>query len=256
MKMRLFLSMLCMAAILGSAFGQAQTHQPKTPPPAWMTTPWAGNQTPYRNVQVLLKKQYQQGKDMNAETAQYKGLAMAHPKDPLAQFEWACAARGAAKIANPENSAPVEALQAMERDDPMNVHEYTRMRFIITEETRPSTPNLDVVAKRLAHHDPNDEFVKMPVIYALSWAGKYTEALPIAKDWVKQNPSSAKAHSMLAEVYFDEWQASGRKNQTLGDQAVAEYQAYLKFAPPTDDFRKPAQLFIQRILLEKKTSQH
>lgn len=238
MKVAMMLSVLCLVSILGAAQGQAAPPKAHVAP-AWMTSAWTTDEAAYRSVEADLKKDIRDGKNMESVAEDYRKRAASQPNNALAQFAWACSTRAAAKLADPSASTPEAALTALQRADPKNVHEFTLMRFVITQESQPDTPLLYVVGERLMHYDPHDEFIKMPAIYALCRANKYTTALSYAQAWVQQNPGNSKAQSTLAYVCTDLWYQT--HNKVYANTALTSLRSYLRVAPPHDGFRNDAQ---------------
>ncbi len=145
---------------------------------------------------------------------------------------------------------PRYLLDTLTKSDPGNVREYIRYRFCLTDETDLVLPvqNAELIGGRLLASDPKDNWVRLSLINMLCAApGGAKRALPHALNWVQIEPNNPKAHSSLAQVYFDQWEESGRRNKTLGNRSIAEYQAYLRLAPATDSFRRHAQSFIRHI---------
>jgi len=221
--------------------------------PAIQSRAWTASDKPYTEARERIKKEYAEGKSLEAIAQEYRDLAISKPKDPVAQFAWVCAARGAAWVSSSEDSMPRYLLDTLTKSDPGNVREYTRYRFCLTDETDLVLPvqNADLIGNGLLASNPKDDWVRLSLINMLCAApGGTKKALPHALNWVQMEPSNPKAHSSLAQVYFNQWEESKRKNKVLGSRAVAEYQAYLGLAPANDSFRQHAQSFIRHIQQE------
>lgn len=211
---------------------------------------WTASDLPYKSVEARIIGEYKAGKAPEAIDSEYRSLAQVHSKDPVAQFAWIYAARGAAWLNSSEGMMPRYLLDTLTKADPGNVREYTRYRFCLTDETDLVLPvqNAKLIGDRLLASNPKDGWVRLSLINMLCAApGGTAKALPYALAWVKLEPTNAKAHSSLAQVYFDQWEGSSRKNVILGNKAVAEFQAYLRLAPANDSFRQHAQSFIRHI---------
>ncbi len=213
---------------------------------------WQASDKPYKDVEDRIKQEYAEGKGLSLQeiASEYHAKAKDNSKDPVAQFAWVYAERGAVWVSNSGGPIPRNLLDTLTKADPGNVREYTRYRFCLTDEANLVLPlkNAELIGGRLLASNPKDNWVRSSLINMLCGStGGTKKALPHALNWVQQDPNNAKAHSSLAQVYFDQWEESGRKSKTLGDQATAQYKAYLKLAPANDGFRHHAESFIQHI---------
>ena len=211
---------------------------------------WTASDKPYKEVTDKIKEEYAQGKSLESIAQEYKALALSRPKDPVAQYAWVCAGRGAVVVSSSEGMMPRYLLDTLTKADPGNVRAYTRYRFCLTDETDLVLPIKDAVSvgDRLLASNPKDGWVRSSLINMLCAApGGTGKAVPYAVKWVQLEPNNPKAHSSLAQVYFGLWEGSNRKNVVLGNKAVGEYQAYLRLAPVNDNFRRHAQSFIRYV---------
>lgn len=211
---------------------------------------WTASDRPYKDVEAQMAQEFKEGRSPQSILEHYHQLAKANPKDPVAQFAWVCAGRGAAWVSSSDGAMPRYLLDTLSKADPGNVREYTRYRFCLTDETDLILPaqNAELIGSRLLASNPKDNWVRLSLINMLCAApGGAKKALPHALNWVQVDPNYPKAHSSLAQVYFNQWEESGRRNKALGNRAIAEYQAYLRLAPPNDSFRPRAQSFIRHI---------
>ncbi len=202
---------------------------------------WTADDRPYKEVEARMAKDFATGRSPQAILDEYRILATAQPRNPVSQFAYVCAARGAALTAHPEESLPYELVETLAKHDPNNVHEYTRYRFCLAQEADRILPyqNAKAVGAKLLQYNASDHFVRTSLIYMLCDSDHPREAMPYALKWVKAEPKNEKAHSSLALVYQDMWFAT--KNKVYAVQAVQEYQQFLRFAPPNDGFRGLAQ---------------
>lgn len=247
MKNSVVLTLLVfLSAMPHGSFGQTGL----TAAPVIQNRAWTASDKPYEEARERIKKEYAQGRSLEAIAQEHRAIALSKPKDPVAQFAWVCAGRGAAWVSSSEGAMPRYLLDILTKADPGNVREYTRYRFCLTDETDLVLPiqNAEQIGNRLIASDPKDNWVRLSLINMLCAApGGTKKALPHALNWVQVDPNNPKAHSSLAQVYFNQWEESGRRNKALGDKAVAEYQAYLRLAPANDSFRRRAQSFIRHI---------
>ncbi len=215
---------------------------------------WTASDKSYQEAEDQIRKEYAGGKSLQSIAEEYRVVAKAKPKDPVAQFAWVCAERGAALVANPEKPLPPELLYTLTKADPGNVCLYTRYRFCITEEMNLalSLKNAKQIGDRLLAAYPKDEWVRLSLINMLSpLPGGSGVALPYALDGVRMQPNDPKAHSSLAETYFDLWVGGKPRNTALGRKAISEFKVYLHLAPINDIFRRHAQSFIRYIQQEQ-----
>ena len=83
-------------------------------------------------------------------------------------------------------------------------------------------------------------------MYALcSSPASLPKALQLAQAWTAQKPDAAGPHAVLAYVYQTLFDYSRGRDREDATAAVAEYQKYLRYAPPTDTFRKHATLMVR-----------
>lgn len=249
MKKWALILILTNALVAGAVWGQVPAknrHGLGYTPPLQAAT-WSASNKPYKEIEDQIANEFNSGKKPEEIAQKYKALALSHPKDPLAQFAWVFAERGAVIITQPGGLVPYTLVEALAKSDPGNVFEYTRYRFCMTEEAGKTLPvqNIKAIGDKLLRHDPSDNSVRLNLIYALCDAGEPNMALPYALQWTKQEPSDAKAHSSLALVYEDIWFKT--KKRSDADKAVAEYQQYLRFAPPNAGFRPRAEHLIETI---------
>jgi predicted Zn-dependent protease len=229
--------------------------QDLTSAPPINSSSWTSSDQPYKEVEARIKKEYAQGKSLDAISQEYKALARRRPADPVAQFAWVYATRGAAFVNNKMHDDVPPLLQVLAASDPGNAHEYTRYRFCMTADADKILPAADArrIGDRLLRYDPHDDWVRTSLIYMLCDAGQPDMALPYALEGVKQKPKDPKAHTSLALVYQNRWFVSKRRADA--HKAVVEYQKYLSLAPPTDVFRKSAELLVKNIESEAAKQQ-
>ncbi len=237
---------LAVAAVC--AYGKPTTaHVPEnmTSAPPMIVREWTASDLPYKDVENQMAKDFAGGKTPQTISEQYQRLAASRPKDPVAQFAAVIAARGAAREVNPGSILPYTLLETLAKHDPGNVHEYTRLRFCMTEETERqlSLRDTEAIGKKLLQYNPKDNLVKINLIYMLCDAGHAQAALPYAREWVKTEPNNPKTYTSLALVYQDLWVAT--KNKSYGRLAVKEFQQFLRVASPGDGFRRRAEHSIQ-----------
>ena len=221
--------------------------------PAIPNRAWTASDKPYDDAVQQIRDEYAHGQKMEAIAQKRRSIALANPKDPVAQFAWVCAARGVSRLNNPKSLLPLEILDTLTKADPGNVREYTRYRFCLTEEADRMLPigNAELIGNRLLASEPKDDWVRTSLVNMLcDIPGGSQPALHYALDGVKKEPKSFKAHVSLGEAYFSRWEASGRKNKAVGNKAISEYQAYLKLAPASDSFHDYALNYIKYIQRE------
>ena len=249
------MKILILAAVLASTVGmtnakpQIQAGQNLTSAPPIVLSAWTASDQPYKTVEGLIKKEYAQGKSLGAIAQEYKATAQQRPSDPVAQLAWIYAARGAAVASSLDGSVPYALVEALAKSDPGNVHEYTRYRFCMTEEANKVLPAAQAkrIGDKLLAYDPHDDWVRLHLINMLCDGNQPDMAQPYALAWTKQEPNNPKAHSALGLAYFDLWEVSHRKNKTYGNESIAEYQQYLRLAPPNDHFRPFAEKYIKYV---------
>ena len=209
--------------------------------PSMTISEWTASDTPYKDVESKMAKDFASGKTPRQISQEYRALAAKQPKDPVAQFAAVVAARGEFREANPEGSLPYSLVEMLVMHDPGNVHEYARMRFCMLQEADRRLPpaNAKMIGDKLLQYNPKDALVRINLIYMLCDLDHAQAAMPYALKWVKSEPKNEKAHSSLALVYQDLWFAT--KNKLYGQLAVQEYQQFLRLAPPNDGFRGLAQ---------------
>lgn len=218
-----------------------------TSAPSMAVGEWTASDRPYKDLEHQMAKDFANGKNPQAILQECQRLAVRRPKDPVAQFAAMIAARGAYRVANPGGILPYELVETLAKNDPGNVHEYARFRFCMTEEAEKQLPlrDTEVIGEKLLQYNPKDDLVRINLIYMLCDANHAQAALPYAQQWVKTDPNSEKAHSSLALVYEDIWFKTKKRGDA--DKAVAEYQQFLRFAPPNDGFRQHAEHLIETI---------
>ena len=250
---RLLTVTILSATVVNMACGEPSLPQGRgnmTSAPFIAAREWTASDNPYKDVESQMAKDFAEGKSSQAILEQYKKLAEAKPKDPVAQFAYVCAGRGAAWVISPKSAMPRYLLDTLTKADPGNVREYTRYRFCLTDETNLvlSVQNAELIGGRLLAANPKDNWVRLSLINILcATPGGTNKALFHALNWAKMDPNNPKAHSCLAQVYFNQWEEGKQKNMVVGSKAILEYQLYLKLAPANDSFRQHAQSFIRHI---------
>lgn len=236
---------LCWA---GAASGQAYLPpHPHWSPQSWMMQPWTGDDKPYRLIREAIQKAIAQGKPPEALVQQYRTKARNNPSSPEAQFAWAYATH---ELFITHHNGPPDflALKALSETGVENVYEYTRLRFLLTQEAVPNAnqTGLKTLGERLLSKNPEDHIVRTNLIYALSSSREsLPDALRLAEAWVKRYPNKSVPHAALAAVNQTIWNFSQRKNRAAIDKAIAEYYEYLRLAPANHYYRKRATVLIK-----------
>jgi len=236
------------------AHGRTATppHSPWTPQ-AWLTRPWTGDDKPYRAIREHIEAAVAHGEAPKAIAQRYQVPAQRNRLDAQAQFAWAYSAHKVF-LANPAVFADASALDALSTTGVEDVYEYTRLRFMLTQEINPNTNNLYLknLGERLLKRDPDDKRVRQDLVYALCTDKRgLSDALRIAQEGVRRHPEDAKLHATVASAYQSIFDWSRARDSVARDNAVAEYKKYLQLAPQSDYFRKYAAFRINALPQEK-----
>lgn len=212
-------------------------------PGDWIIHAWTGNDAPFLRMKADIQRRIALGQSPNAVLAQERENARQHPADFAAQFRWLYAATQAA---SDSGDIDYRAIEAVARQDPGNIRGVARIRFAAGVLQGPDGyhPDLVRVGKRLLTADPHDEWVRGHLIYDMANGAALSEAKLLAQNWVKQEPNSLVAHSVLAYVYQNLWAVSHHQ-RVYAEKAIAEQQAFLRLAPPNDPGRKVATYLIK-----------
>jgi hypothetical protein len=222
-----------------AAFSQTP-NQPSLPVEAWMTHPWTASDAPYKAIEVSLKTQFANSADPTCLALPFQKRAELHPRDAEIQFTWGLLAlmlsqRPGGNIIGIYGHGDLARLESA---DPLNVHEYTRIRFAV-DSMLYKDKDLYIVGNRLLAYNPGDKAVYDDQINALSFNTHFDEALRLAQQLVARNPEDASAHTFVGGVYEDMW--IHYQDKRCAQAAMLEYQKYLKLASPNDSFRKMAE---------------
>lgn len=236
------------------AHGQAplSTHTPWSPQ-AWLTRPWIGDDKPYRVIRERVEAAVAQGESPQALMQRYKVPAQTNRLDAQAQFAWAYSAHEAL-LAHTVDFANASALDALSTTGVEDVYEYTRLRFMLTQEANPNSDNLYLksLGERLLKRNPDDKRVRQDLVYALCTNRRGVgEALHIAHEGVQRHPEDAKMHATLASAYDSMFNWSRGRDIAARSKAIAEYKKYLQLAPQNDSFRRYATLLVNALPQEK-----
>ena len=192
---------------------------------AWTSGQWTGNGVTYRQIEQGINRKLAQGVVLSDLTMEYQAQAQNSPSNPKAQFAWAYSAFRSSQATYAIVDYPV--LVALVRDDPKNVYEYTRLRFIVTRMAEPNNDEhyLQNVGFRLLRHSPQDEVVHKNLVYALcSSQSSLPLALETAKKWVQQRSNDAGPHAVLAYVYETMFNYSRGNDRAKANAAASEYE--------------------------------
>lgn len=237
------------------AVGPKTTPSPETPmgiplrvpPGAWLTHRWTASDAPYARIEQEVSHAIQAGRKPASVLAEARQNAVTHPLDFQAQFAWLYASTMAATELG---MVDWHAMEAVEIADPGNVRQVARIRFAagVLGGQNGYHPDLDGIGERLLATDPKDDWVREHLIYDLCNGRKaMPRALTLATDWVRRKPGSAKAHAVMAFTYEAQWLWSRKKDKQAASNTIAEYQAYIRLAPPGDAFSKDVTRLIKTI---------
>jgi len=219
----------------------------RAPLAAWLTRRWTASDAPYARIEQEVSHAIQAGHKPASVLAEARQNAVTHPLDFKAQFAWLYASTMAATELG---MVDWHAMEAVEIADPGNVRQVARIRFAagVLGGQNGYHPDLDGIGERLLATDPKDDWVREHLIYDLCNGRKaMPRAITLASDWVRRKPKSAKAHAVMAFTYEAQWLWSRKKDRQAASNTVAEYQTYLRLAPPDDAFSKDVIRLVKTI---------
>ncbi len=227
------------------------------PSTKWMRSIWTADDRILQLTKQKIDKEANSGVNLEDVVARYKKLALlnissasskygsgyASHCDSAVQYGWAYAAQQDF-VHHHTGFFDEQAYNALCVADPENSYEYTRLRFILTQEANPNKgyPELEPLGKRLLQRNPSDAAVRKNLIYALADSSQSEKALPYALAWTKQSPVNADAHFVAAYCYQNLMFKTLRGD--YADKAKLEYQQYLNLEP----INAPDRAFIQNLV--------
>jgi hypothetical protein len=237
-------------ALKGSGGGLASLDSLQFPPfqvasLRWGSLRWTGDDTPYIHAGEKIDNVLGNGFDLKEEIQQTQIEVMkdAHTRrDPVIVYAWAYAQFRQVSM-NPSTSVDPRLVQIMDAADPLNVYEYSRLKFLlILPADRKAHPELAPVGEALMAKRPDDDALKVAYLNNIGGGSTLPKALAYAQRWVASDPTSATAHLMLGLLYNTYFDETG--NTAYLDKVSAEFHTYLKRAPA----RAPSRSWIERIL--------
>ncbi len=219
---------------------------------SWVNAKWTGDERPYLKVKAALDAALARGTKAPTLVAQYEGPARANELDPKAQYAWAYATQ--LEVETRQGIPQNPALYGLRRLGAPDCYPVARLRFLLTQELEPNDDHLYLrpVAERLMKHDPSDIQVRRTWIFALcSRPVGMGQALRLAQEDVARIPTGPGAHVTLAGVYDLMFINSHARDTAYQRRAIQEYEAFLKYAKPDDDYRPQAVRRIQGLKTEK-----
>lgn len=211
----------------------------------WGSLRWDGDDTPYiladRHIDDVLTGGLTQSELIRESQLDVMKNAQTQ-RDPRLVYTWADAQYRLVN-ANPSTQVDPRLLQIMDAADPLNVYEYSRLKFLLVlPANRQAHPELAPVGEALMAKRPADEALKVAYLNNIGGGSTLPKALSYAQHWVATDPTSATAHLMLGllyKAYFDETDSTAYL-----DKVSAEFHAFLDRAPS----RAPSRVWIQQIL--------
>ncbi len=236
----------------------------------WTEAKWTANDHSLQESKKKLDTQIMSGGDAKVVVSKYRDLALlniatasdrfgsgyASHTNAVAIYSWAYAAQQD-YVYHHTGFFDEQAYNALCAVDPNNSYEYTRLRFILTQEVNPNRGYLELepLGKRLLRRNPSDAAVRKNLVYALADSSQPEKALPYALAWTKQSPNNADAHFVLAYCYQNLLVQTLKGN--YADEAGAEYRRYLSLEPANASDRQFIQNLIDKVLPDiKEQSRH
>ncbi len=255
MKYLALSSLLALTATL-TTLAHAQsaiTHYavPAIAPDSWMIEAWTGDNRPYHQIRAEADKVNNNPQSLDSTAKRLESDIERNPSDPKREYHWAYVTYKLAIASNPrDENKLVLSRDALHRANPPHSYDYTRLRFLIeaTLFVGPQFNNFIAVGKRLMQRDPNDAEVKYQMVRILGdspRAADQNTAVAYAESMVRQHPERGNYHANLAGAFLSRWLLS--RNHSDAEKAMAEYQQYLKIAPPDASFRSQAERMIKSI---------
>jgi hypothetical protein len=218
-----------------------------------VTLAWTGDDRPYAALQSAIDAEIAEGMKIEYFQRRYHQAALRNPTDPVAQFADVYSTLKSLKAWHSRMDLVFAALQQADDQvgrarDPRAYH-YERERYIIEAGLIGFDPHLRALGERLLDRDPLDTHVKYALIHMLgSRPGEDALAIRYCSDIVKADPNDADNYTVVAGYYWRRFDRSHAKAD--GDEAIADYNRFLKLAPADDWFRLAANYAVSRIQKE------
>lgn len=198
---------------------------------------WKSDTSPYKAAALKIDNEMTSNHP-DAVTLRYHSLYQAKPKDALALYSWAYAARKAAKL-KPifVGSNLVGPLDSLNKFASPQAYDFVRLHYLIASDVWHSV-ELNNLGARLLAYKPTDAAVEDAVVENLSVSTTTSDrkqAISIAQQAVRRNPRSANSHALLGDAYQHFWFQT--KDRSAASHAIAEYQSYIQLTPPNNPYR-------------------
>jgi len=207
---------------------------------SWVNQKWTGDERPYLRIKADIDAAVTHGTSPATLADRYPHPMQPNTLDPKGWF--ACAYATQLVLETQHSGAQIIPLYNLRRIQ-ADCYLVARLRFLLTQEMEPNNDHLYLVplARRFLKRDPNDYPVRHAMIRALcSRPAGLVEAVRLAQDDVDRAPMNPERHRTLAGVYEDMYIHNRGHDATFRQMTIREYEAFLKYAKPDDEFRPRA----------------
>lgn len=229
----------------------------------WTRDTWKGDDHPYTFLRIAVDNVLSRSKSPLAVAQRFEREAQQKPLDPKAQFKRAYAAFRANRIINARvPSTPSEyqhlldrASEALGQVPEPHTYEFYRLRFLIETAKFPSqSPELKEAGRRLTRANKKDLLARQGLFNIASAYPNsredFQEVLQLAQEIKQLRPNTPSSYSALGRAY--ETMYAHTRNASDVDKAIANYQIYLRLAPPNDPFRHYAVNIISYLQKQRR----
>ena len=207
-------------------------------PKAWLTQPWTGDSRPFIAALNGIVAEGNRGGNTPATferiLTQERENARQHPLDLLAHVRWLYASTQVAVTTRALDGQCLETVAAL---DPGTFRTVARLRFlaVLVASVNTTHPEMDGLGERLVAAYPKDGLLRALFLADLA-QGKETvpRAVALSDAWVRESPASPRSHGTRAYALLYRWIWSHQRDRTAAEQAVKEYQAFIRVLPPAD----------------------
>lgn len=220
---------------------------------SWINAPWTDNDQPYQRIRLNIDQAISQGANPFVLVKQRQKELEKAPQDFQAQFAYYHTAYQAVTWPKRADDRGFDVLllgnlsTAIIRAPHPHTYNYVRLEFLCGQYNF-NNPKLKAVGLRLVHRDPNDYDVKYytnNILVVSPSPADHAIALKYANDLVKNYPKMASPHAMAGYIHYQSWLRT--KNKQEADEAVSQYQQYLRLAPAKARFRQQAENLIKQM---------